>query len=338
MEEQQVVKKTLYSGIQPTGCITIGNYVGAINNWLKLQEDYNCIFSIVDLHSLTVRQVPAELRQRAISFYAQYIALGLNPDKSILYMQSQVPEHTQLTWILNCFSYIGELERMTQFKEKSLKNQDNLNMGLMDYPVLMAADILLYNTALVPVGIDQKQHLEFARDIALRFNNLYGEVFTIPEPYIPESGAKIFSLQNPTEKMSKSDSNENATISIVDEPEVIMRKMKRAVTDSDNTIKMSPEKPGVSNLLTIYTVFADTTIDEALKHFENKGYGDFKTKVGESVVEVLKPIQARYYDLIKNKDYLEEIYRDGANKALAISSRTLNKVYKKIGFIPKSQI
>lgn len=328
-------KKIIFSGIQPSGSLTIGNYIGAIGNWLKLQDEHNCIFCVVDMHAITVRQIPAELRNRSISFMAQYLACGIDPTKSIMFYQSHVHEHAELAWVLNCNSSIGELSRMTQFKDKSRKHEDNINMGLMDYPVLMAADILLYNTALVPVGIDQKQHVELARDIAIRFNGRYGDTFVIPEPYIPTSGAKVYSLQEPTAKMSKSDTNENATVSVIDEPDVIMRKFKRAVTDSDNRIICSPEKPGITNLLTIYSAMTDTAIEKCVEEFDGVGYGDFKLKVGESVVEKLRPIREKYNDLLKNKDYLTSITKEGAEKASYLARKTLSKVYRKIGFVPR---
>ncbi len=328
-------KKVIYSGIQPTGCITIGNYIGAIKNWLALSGDYHSIFSIVNMHAMTIRQVPEELRNNTLSFFAQYIACGLDPDKQILYIQSHVKNHAHLTWVLNCFTYIGEMSRMTQFKEKSLKNEDNINMGLMDYPVLMAADILLYGTDLVPVGIDQKQHLEFARDVAIRFNNIYGNVFKVPEPYIPEQGAKIFSLSEPESKMSKSDPNPNGFVSIIDSPEVILSKFKRAVTDSGNSIIMSPEKLGISNLLTIYSAFSGQSIEKAEAEFEGKGYGEFKIKVAEAVIDCLSPIREKYNALIKDKAALMEIARAGAEKADRISERIMAKVEKKIGYVIK---
>lgn len=330
-------KKIIFSGIQPTGTLTLGNYIGAIGNWLKLQDDYNCIYCVVDMHAITVRQIPAELRQRSVSFMAQYLACGLDPNKNIMFYQSHVHEHAELAWILNCNAMIGELSRMTQFKDKSRKHEDNINMGLMDYPVLMAADILLYNTALVPVGVDQKQHVELARDLAIRFNGRYGDTFTVPEPYIPKLSAKAYSLQEPTAKMSKSDSNENATVSVIDDPDAIMRKFKRAVTDSDNRIIYSPEdKPGISNLLTIYSAMTDTPIEKCEAEFEGKGYGDFKLKVGEATVERLRPIRERYTDLLKNKDYLTAITKEGAEKAGYLARKTLSKVYRKVGFVPKA--
>ena len=294
-------KKIIYSGIQPTGLVTLGNYIGALSNWLKLQNDenYQCIYSIADLHSLTVRQVPSEFRNRAISFFAQYLACGLDPQKNIMYFQSHVHEHAELTWILNCFTYVGEASRMTQFKDKSQKHPDNINMGLMDYPVLMAADILLYNTSLVPIGVDQKQHLEIARDLAMRFNNTYSPTFTVPEPLISGVGAKIKSLQNPLAKMSKSDPNENATISILDSTDDIMRKFKRAVTDSDTEIRYGEDKPGISNLITIYASCKGITIDDAVKELQGLSYAALKEMVGCSVVDILAPVKARYDELIK---------------------------------------
>ena len=332
---EEVKKQILYSAIQPTNCLTLGNYVGAMRNWIKLQNDYDCIFAAADLHSLTVRQDPAALRKNILSLFAQFLAAGIDPEKSIVYLQSSVHEHAELAWILNTFSPLGELERMTQFKDKSAKHEDNINVGLLDYPVLMAADILLYKSALVPVGADQKQHLEFARNVAVRFNNIYGDTFVVPEPYIAyTAGAKICSLQEPTKKMSKSDTNENATVSIIDAPDVIMRKFKRAVTDSDAKVVFDSEnKPGVSNLLTIYSCFADVSVKEAEARFEGKGYGDFKTQVAQVVIEKLKPLQAEYEKLMQNKDYLLDLARKGAEKASYLASRTLSKVYKKVGLL-----
>ncbi len=323
----------IYSGIQPTGCITIGNYIGAVKNWLELQEENDCLFAVANQHALTVRQVPQELRERTLSFFAQFLACGLDPEKSILYVQSNVPEHSELAWILSCHTYIGELERMTQFKDKSRKNEDNINAGLLTYPVLMAADILLFGSDLVPVGKDQKQHLELARDLAIRFNNRYGDTFVVPEPYIPKQGAKITSLQNPTEKMSKSDKDQNATVSIIDPPDVIMRKFKRAVTDSDNRIVFAEEKPGISNLLTIYSAFTGVTVEEAEARFQGKGYGDFKLAVGEAVADALAPVQKKYNEYLSDKAELERIMKEGAEKAHRLAARTMRKVKKKIGFV-----
>lgn len=328
-------KKIIYSGIQPTGLVTLGNYIGALSNWLKLQDndEYQCIFSIADLHSLTVRQVPSEFRNRALSFFAQYLACGLDPQKNIMYFQSHVHEHAELTWILNCITYIGEASRMTQFKEKSQKHPDNINMGLMDYPVLMAADILLYNTSLVPVGVDQKQHLEIARDLAARFNNAYSPTFTVPEPYISKVGAKIMSLQNPLAKMSKSDSNLNATISILDSQDDIMRKFKRAVTDSDNEIRIGEDKPGITNLITIYACCKGISVEDAVKELQGLSYAALKEAVGVSVVDLLAPIKSRYDELIKDKDGLLAIAKAGQEQASSIARKTLRKVYKKVGLV-----
>lgn len=331
-------KKVIFSGIQPSSdSITLGNYLGALKHWVNLQDDYNCIFSVVDLHAITVRQEAANLRKNTLSLLAQYLSCGLDAEKNILFIQSHVSAHAELAWILNCFTQMGELNRMTQFKDKSQKHPENINAGLFTYPVLMASDILLYQTDLVPVGADQKQHLELTRDIATRFNNIYGDVFTVPDPYIPEkgSGAKIMSLQNPTAKMSKSDPNPNGCIALLDKPEDIVRKIKRAVTDSDGEIAYREGKDGINNLLTIYSSVLGISIDDALKEFSGKGYGDFKAAVAEAVAEHLLPIQAKYEDLMKNKDYLESIYIRGAEAAQGVSRRTLSKVKKKVGFIVK---
>ncbi len=333
---EDALKPILYSGIQPSGSLTIGNYIGAISNWLKLTDDYRTIYEIADLHALTVRQNPAEFRQRALSFFAQYLACGLDPEKSIIYFQSHLPAHAELTWILNCFTYVGEASRMTQFKEKSRKHTDNINMGLMDYPVLMAADILLFQTDLVPTGIDQKQHVELARDIATRFNSIYSDTFKIPEPYIPKSGAKVFSLQNPTAKMSKSDDDPNGSVLIMDAPDVIMRKFKRAVTDSDTTVRFDEvNKPGVSNLLTIMSAMTGESIASLENTYADKGYATFKAAVGESVVEKLAPIRARYDEYMKNPAELKAIAAAGLEKAARIAYKTLNKVYKKVGLVQR---
>lgn len=326
-------KKTIYSGIQPTGCLTIGNYIGAIKNWLTLQDEYNCIYSIVDLHSLTVKQNPAELRKRVLSFFAQYLACGLDPARSILYFQSHVPAHAELTWILNTLTYIGEASRMTQFKEKSQRNEDNLNLGLLNYPILMAADILLYQTSLVPVGADQKQHLELTRDIAIRFNNRYSPTFTVPEPFIAETkfGAKINSLQNPLAKMSKSDPDSNGMVSIIDSPDDIIRKFKRAVTDSDKFVEYKEGKEGINNLITIMSAVSELSHEDIVKEYYDTGYSRFKLAVGEAVVEKFRPIREEYERLISDKKYLLEIAKIGAEKANIIASKTLSKVYKKVG-------
>ena len=329
-------KKVIFSGIQPSSdSITLGNYLGALKNWVSLQDEYNCIFSVVDMHAITVRQEAAQLRKNTISLLAQYLACGLDAEKNIIFIQSHVSEHAELSWILNCYTQMGELNRMTQFKDKSQKHPENINAGLFTYPVLMASDILLYQADLVPVGVDQKQHLELTRDIAHRFNSLYGDVFTVPEPYIPEknAGAKIMSLQNPTAKMSKSDPNPNGCIALLDKPEDIIRKIKRAVTDSEAVVKYREGKDGVNNLLTIYSAVTNTSIESAEKEFEGKGYGDFKLAVAEAVAEHLKPIQAKYEDYMKNKDYLESVYKNGAEAARRVNRRTMTKVKKKVGFI-----
>lgn len=328
-------KKTIFSGIQPTGCITLGNYIGALKNWVALQSDYNCIFSVVDLHSITVRQDPAELRRRCMDFLCQYLAAGIDGEENVVFFQSHASTHAELSWILNCFTYMGELSRMTQFKDKSAKHADNINAGLFTYPVLMAADILLYQTDLVPVGVDQKQHLEICRDIALRFNRIYGDVFTIPDGFIPKEGARIMSLQDPTSKMSKSDPNANGFISILDDTDTIMRKFKRAVTDSDGEIAYKDGKFGINNLINIYSAITGKTVDETVSEFSGKGYGDFKIAVGEVVADELKPIRERYEDLRKNKDYLESVYKTGAERAYKISNKTLNKVKRKVGFVDR---
>lgn len=325
-------KKTLFSAVQPSGIPTIGNYVGAINNFVKLQNEYNCIYSIADLHCLTVKQEPAKLRQATLELLALYIACGVDPEKCIMFVQSHVPAHAELTWILNTITYPGELNRMTQFKDKSRSHADNVNMGLMDYPVLMASDILLYGTSVVPVGADQKQHIEITRDLAIRFNSRYSDTFVVPEPIFPKYGAKIMSLGDPSKKMSKSDDNVNAFISMYDDTDTIIRKFKRAVTDSDNKIIFDPEnKPGISNLLTIYSVFAGVSVDEAIKQFEGKGYGDFKIKVGEAVAEGLKPISEKRKALLADKQYLNQIMINGAEAANKIARKTLSKVYRKVG-------
>ena len=332
--EMQQQKKIIFSGIQPSGQLTLGNYIGALKNWVQLQHEYRCCFSVVDLHSLTVRQGPKELRKRCMELLVQYLACGIDPNENLIFFQSHVHTHAELAWVLNCYTYMGELSRMTQFKDKAEKHSENINAGLFTYPVLMAADILLYQTDLVPVGVDQKQHLEIARDIAVRFNNIYGQTFKVPEPYIPKVGAKIMSLQDPTKKMSKSDENPNGYISILDSPDVIVRKIKRAVTDSENQVKYQEEgKEGIKNLMSIYSSMTGDTIEQIENKFEGKGYSDFKAAVAEAVIEHLKPIQEKYNDLMKNKDYIEQVYKSGAEKALSISGRTLKKVYKKVGFV-----
>lgn len=330
MEE---LKKTLYSAVQPTNNLTIGNYLGAIKNWVQLQEQYNCIFAIANMHAITVRQNPAELRQKTLNLLALYIACGIDPEKCVLYLQSHVHEHAELCWTLNTFTYVGEMERMTQFKDKSAKHADNINMGLMDYPVLMAADILLYQADYVPVGLDQRQHLEITRDIAIRFNNAYSPTFTVPEGIYMKVGAKINDLLEPSKKMSKSAENPNGSIFLSDDRDTIIRKFRRAVTDSDNQIKYDTEnKAGVSNLLSIYSVFSDKTIEEAERDFAGKGYGEFKLAVGEVVADKLAPIQAEQARLLADKAYLDGVLKTGAENAQRIARKTLGKVYKKIGF------
>ncbi len=323
-----------YSGVQPSGNLTIGNYLGAIKNFPIYSEQYKCFYCVVDQHAITVRQVPAELRRRTYETLALYIACGLDPEKNTLYVQSHVPAHTEMAWMLGCFTMFGELSRMTQFKDKSQKHADNINAGLFTYPVLMAADILLYQTNVVPIGHDQKQHLELARNIVDRFNQLYPDTFTMPEPMIAKSGAKIMSLAEPTQKMSKSDENENAVVRILDDPDAIMRKFKRAVTDSDSSIIFDPEnKPGVSNLLTIYSCFSGKSIEEAVKEFDGRGYGDFKTAVGQVCCEKLIPVQEEYRRILADKAYLEEVMKKGADEASYYARKTLSKVRRKLGFV-----
>ena len=328
---EQETQKILYSAVQPSGNLTIGNYVGAIRNWVKLQHEFTCFYAIADLHAITVRQIPAELRRHTLELAALYIACGIDPEKCTLYVQSHVSAHAELAWILNTITYVGEMERMTQFKDKAAKHAENVNMGLMAYPVLMAADILLYQAHVVPVGIDQRQHLEITRDIATRFNNRYGETFRIPEAYIVKEGAKIGSLQDPVHKMSKSDENPNASVYMADDRDTIIRKFKRAVTDSDNRIVASEDKPGVTNLLNIYASFKGCTVAEAEKEFEGKGYGDFKLAVGETVADALAPIQAEQKRLLADKAYLSEILARGAQNAAYAARKTLSKVQRKIG-------
>lgn len=322
----------LYSAAQPSGNLTIGNYAGAIRNWVALQNGYECFFAIANMHAITVKQDPALLRRRTLELVSLYLACGIDPEKCTLYVQSQVPQHAELNWVLNSIAYVGEMERMTQFKDKSRKHADNINMGLMDYPVLMAADILLYQTDLVPVGADQKQHLEIARDLAIRFNNRYGETFRVPEPYIMKEGAKICSLQEPEKKMSKSDENLNASVFLSDDRDTVIRKFKRAVTDSGNEIRASEEKKGVTNLLTIYATFKGCTVPEAEKEFEGKGYGDFKLAVGETVADALAPIQEEQKRLLADKEYVSSVLKAGQERAFKAARKTLSKVYRKVGF------
>lgn len=326
-------KQIMLSGIQPTGIFTLGNYIGAIKNWRKVQDKYNCLYFIANLHSLTVRNDPQKLKELTLNCVALLLACGIDVEKSILFIQSHVPEHAELSWVLQCYTQFGELSRMTQFKDKSLKNADNVNAGLFGYPVLMAADILLYQSDFVPIGADQKQHLEITRDIANRFNKLYGQTFKLPSPYIPESGGRVMSLADPTSKMSKSDKNLNGFISILDSTDVIINKFKKAVTDSESKIYFNDKKPGISNLLTIYSTLADMKTTDVEERFRNKGYGEFKLAVGELVAETLKPIQDKYNQLSKNKDYLKEICVKGSQKASKIAKKTLKSVYDKIGVL-----
>ena len=325
-------KKVLFSGMQATGNLTLGNYLGALKNWVTLSDEYECFYSVVDMHSITVRQDPATLRKRARALLTLYIAAGLDPKKNCIYYQSHVSGHAELSWILNCFTYMGELNRMTQFKDKAAKHADNINAGLFTYPVLMAADILLYQADVVPVGVDQMQHLELTRDIAERFNNIYGDVFTIPEAYIGKVGAKIMSLQEPSKKRSKSDENPNGSIYLMDDPDTIMRKCKRAVTDSEAQILSSDEQPGVKNLISIYCACTGKTPEEVEKEFDGKGYGDFKVAVGESVVAILKPLQEEVARLNKEKAYIDSIIKENAEKANYYATKTLRKVQRKVGF------
>jgi len=325
-------KKTLLSGIQPSGKLGIGNYLGAIKNWVKLQDEYNCIFLIVDLHALTLKQVPANLRARCYSYVAQYIACGIDPAKNIVAMQSHVPAHTQLMWIFSNLSYMGEMQRMTQFKDK-VKNMDNINVGLFSYPILMASDILIYQADLVPVGADQKQHLELARNIAQRFNAQYSDTFPIPEPYIPETGSRIMSLQEPDKKMSKSDNNDHNILGLLDPPDMIVKKIKRAVTDSGSTIEYDENRPALTNLLNIYSSLSGESIKDIEAKFEGKMYSEFKEDLAEVIIESLAPIQTKYNALINDKTHLEQILSDGSERASEIAYRTIKKVYKKSGLI-----
>ena len=334
--ENMEKKKVMLSGIQPSGDLHLGNYLGAVKNWAARAEEFDCYYFMADMHTITVRQTPADLRRRTLEQLAQYIACGLDPEKNTLFIQSHVPEHAQLGWVLNCYTMFGELSRMTQFKDKSAKHKDNINGGLFTYPALMAADILLYQPEYIPVGEDQKQHCELTRDVAIRFNNIYGNVFTVPEPYIPKVGARIMSLSNPTSKMSKSDPN--GCVFLLEKPEDIMRKFKRAVTDSDteNCVRYAPaEKPGVSNLMGIYSSVTGKSYADIESEFVGRGYGEFKPAVGEAVVEALRPIREESQRIIADKAYLQDVYRSGAEKAGRIASRTLRKVYKKIGFVER---
>ncbi len=326
-------KKTIFSGMQPSGRLTLGNYLGAMRNWVKLQDEYNCYYCVVDLHAITVPQIPKDLRKTTLDVLAQYIASGIEPDKNTLFIQSHVSAHAELSWILNTMTYMGELNRMTQYKEKSQRKTENLNAGLFTYPVLMAADILLYSTDLVPVGEDQKQHLELARDLAQRFNSRYSDTFIVPDGFIPKEGSRIMSLQEPTQKMSKSDENENATILMLDTPEAIITKIKRAVTDSLGVVAFDEEQKGIKNLINIYSSFTDESAEKIVLKYEGKGYGDFKKDTAEVIVEGLRPVREKYEYLMQNKDYLEQIYADGAKKASQKARKTLDKVYRKVGFV-----
>ena len=334
MEATNIQKKRIFSGIQPTGQLTLGNYIGALRNFKLLEDEYDCLYSIVDMHALTVRQNPAELRKACLRTMSIFLASGLDPEKNIIYFQSHVNQHAELSWYLNCFTYMGELQRMTQFKDKSAKHADNINAGLFTYPVLMAADILLYMSDLVPIGADQKQHLELARDIADRFNGVYGDVFTIPEPYIPKVGARVMSLQDPTRKMSKSDPEETF-IAILDKPEIIRKKLRRAVTDSENSVIFDPEnKPGVANLMSIMSVLSNQSMDEITAAYDGQGYGKFKDAVADCVIATLEPIQAEYERISADKAYLQQVMDSGKDRAAALAHRTMLKVRKKLGIAP----
>jgi tryptophanyl-tRNA synthetase len=329
-------RKIILSGIQPTGIATLGSYLGALKNWAALSDEYDCYYSIVDMHAITARQIPADLRRTQYEQVAILIACGIDPKENTLFIQSHVPAHAQLAWVLNCYTMFGELSRMTQFKDKSSKNDENINAGLFTYPTLQAADILLYQADLVPVGADQKQHVELTRNIAVRFNGIYGDVFKLPEPYIPEVGAKIMDLQTPTRKMSKSEIADGGCVLMLDKPEDIMRSFKRAVTDSETSIHYDPEnKPGISNLIQIYSVCTGKEYTDIGNEFYGKGYGDFKPVVGEAVVELLRPIREETHKLLADKTYLENVFKEGAEKASYTANKTLRKVYKKIGFIEK---
>ena len=334
--ENEVQKKRILSGIQPSGDLTLGSYLGAIRNWAALADEYDCYYMMADMHTITVRQVPAELRRHTLVQLAAYIASGLDPEKNVLFVQSHVPAHAQLGWVLDCYTMFGELSRMTQFKDKSAKNADNINGGLFTYPSLMAADILLYQPDYVPVGEDQKQHVELCHTIARRFNGVYGDVFKLPEPFVPKVGARVMSLTNPSAKMSKSENEDTGRVLVMDTPETIMRQFKRAITDSDteNCVHYDKEnKPGVSNLMTIYSACTGKSYQEIEAEFAGCGYGKFKPAVGEAVVETLRPIREEATRIMKDKAYLEQVYRDGAEKAGYVAEKTLRKVYKKVGFV-----
>lgn len=337
MPQENIIerKKRSLSLIQPTSVPTLGNYLGAMRGWPDFQDDFDTVFGIADLHSITVRQDPSKLKQQTTQLYAMLMAVGLDPEKSVLFIQSHVPAHSQLAWVLNCYTQFGELGRMTQFKDKSAQHADNVNAGLFTYPSLMAADILLYHADVVPVGADQKQHLEITRDIATRFNGIYGDVFTIPEPYIPKAGARVMSLQNPVSKMSKSDPNPKGTVYLTDEPNVIMKKFKSAVTDSEMSVHYSEGKDGINNLMTIYSAVTGDSFETIEHDFSGRGYGDFKKAVGEAVVAELEPVQNKYNELLKDRKHLQECWVKGDDMAERIANRTLSKVMKKVGFLPK---
>lgn len=329
-------KKVIFSGIQPSGNLTLGNYLGALKNWVKLQDEYDCYFCAVDLHAITVKQVPKDLRAKTLEVLAIYIAAGIDPEKNTLFIQSHVPAHSEAAWLLNCSTYMGELSRMTQYKDKSKKYGESIGVGLFTYPALMAADILLYNADLVPVGVDQKQHLELARDLANRFNSSYSPTFKVPEPYIPTVGAKIMSLSEPSKKMSKSDENINSYILIMDSPDIIKKKVSRAVTDSIGVINYTDDQPGVKNLINIICAIKGIDSDEVVKNYEGKGYSDLKEDVANIIIDELEPVQKVAKELLGNKKYLEDIYTNGALKASYIANKTLRKMQKKIGLIPRA--
>ena len=337
MAEQQnsPAKKRIFSAIQPTGVFTLGNYIGAIRNWDSLQAEYECIYAIADLHAITVMQEPAELRKNTMQAYALMLACGMDPKRSVTFVQSQNPHHAELSWVLSCSTMFGELSRMTQFKDKSQRHADNINAGLFTYPVLMAADILAYNADLVPIGADQKQHLELARNIAQRFNQRFGETFTVPDAYIPEQGARLMSLQDPMKKMSKSDENPNGCIFILDDKDTILRKFKRAVTDSETEVCCREGKDGINNLMTIYSIVTGKNMDEITAEFAGKGYGDFKIAVGEAVADHLEPVRTEFARLIADKAYLTECMTNGAQQAYHLTSKLLRKVYRRVGFIDR---
>lgn len=328
-------KKVVFSGIQPSGNLTVGNYIGALRNWVAMQDQYDCVYCLVDLHAMTVTQEPKDLRKRCLDFLAQYLAAGIDPDKSRIFVQSHVSTHAELAWILGCFTYMGELNRMTQFKDKARKNRDNLNAGLYTYPVLMAADILLYGAHVVPVGDDQRQHVELTRDVAQRFNSRYGEVFVVPEHYIPPLGARIMSLQEPASKMSKSDENPRSYIALLDPPDVIRAKIRRAVTDSGVEITHSEDKPAIANLMAIYAAFTGDSFEEIEEQFSGKGYAEFKEALSQVVIEGLAPFQERYRRIRNDRSYLDSILKEGAEDALKRSRRMMEKIYRKVGFIPR---